>query len=147
MSRALTYLGTRDNGEHDDAVAQFLMGLQDTLPEGLAPPDPAIPVDVKDVVERLLRTDRPGRSGTGERPAVSLHATIVRYAACAWNLRTLRAMIWRGAPGDERRAHASVRDRVEGRPCLPEHAVDRAGGGWCRLSNGLHEVNLDGAAN
>ncbi|WP_150811245.1 hypothetical protein [Pandoraea sputorum] len=65
LPRARAYLVTFSNNvAHDVAhdIAQFLMGLEDTLPKDLAPPVPAIPVEVKDVLEHLLHTDRPRRT-------------------------------------------------------------------------------------
>ncbi|WP_157122985.1 hypothetical protein [Pandoraea oxalativorans] len=66
MSRARAYVATWGNEGFGDDVLRFLTGRQVTLPNGLAPPDPEISVDVNNILERLLHIDRPTESGTRE---------------------------------------------------------------------------------
>ncbi|WP_047909149.1 hypothetical protein [Pandoraea faecigallinarum] len=68
LPRAITYIEQSGNGDSSEDVAEFLMGIRDDLPNGLDEPRTEIPVDVKNILESLLRTDRPRRPEIGQAP-------------------------------------------------------------------------------
>ncbi|AKK24607.1 hypothetical protein [Pandoraea oxalativorans] len=68
LPRAITYIEHSGNGDSSEVVTDFLMGIRDELPNDLDEPRTEIALDVKNILEGLLRTDRPRRPGRGQAP-------------------------------------------------------------------------------